>query len=510
MTSELIIHLWESTLFATVACVLIILFRKGSSWSRHLIAWVAFLKFLIPFSLFQGLFPYSYSWGNLWNLGIFNGEQAVNEEVPLVNLEMVLFDIPDAVAASDFPWTEILIFAWLSGFLFLFTQRWTQYIRCKKRITNTSSPADAGWHNLARIILGPHENTLPNIVISVDEQLHAGVFGLVNTTIVIPEKMDKAFDPNDREAFLRHELQHVLKKDNLWLFIQKCIRDLLWFHPLAYWLDRQISSEREIMRDEEVLQQTNNIKSYINCLMKASNIELPTSYTTSVGLKGSPFARRLRAIATYKSSLLKKLISGIASVLAVTAMAALFLLSTNPVIANDDDNESEKVSVKELLHKHYELQEEMEKVRSSLNETSSEYERTVGRLRRALLSDNFDEDLSPDEAALADRFLARLEEQMNKQARREENRERDERREGDFDDGPDEEREGIGREKLHMIKNQLREVSERLDWLSEQSEDRDLNDREQAQMRELKMARGNLSETLHEYSDRDEENDEDI
>ena len=137
----------------------------------------------------------------------------------------------------------------------------------------------------------------------------------------------------------------------------------------------------------------------------------------------------------------------------------------------------------------------MEKVRSSLDETAQEYERTVGRLRRALLRDEFSEDLSPMEAAQADRILARLEEQMDRAARHEEDRER-EHREGDFDDKHEGnwelhayQIERISKEKLHMISNQLEEINGRLDWLSEQSKERELNDREQGHMRELESAK---------------------
>lgn len=501
MISALLTHLYESTLFGLVACALILLFRKGSSWSRHFIAWVALIKFLVPLSWFEGWLPYSIEWSS-----ILSSDPAPTAEVlPPLPLDTVAIDLTAAGTAPAIPWATLLLITWLSGFLILFTRRSLQYLRCKRSIANTSRPAHAEWQQLAQFILGTHEHTLPKIVISADQQLHAGVFGLVNTTIVIPETMDRAFDPSDREAFLRHELQHVIKKDNLWLFIQKCIRDLLWFHPLAYWLDRQISSEREMMRDEEVLQTTKNITSYINCLMKASKIELPTSYATSVGLKGSPFARRVKAIAGYKSNVIKKVISGLASVCAVAAMAALFVVSTNPVQANDDEDSSESLSVRQLLHKHLELQEEMHKVKSEFDKTAEAYEHTQARLRRALLSDDFNEDLSPDEAAMADRFLARLEEHMEKQSRRDEDRER----EGDFDETHD--GDGIPREKMQMMERQLEEINRALDYLSEQAEDRELNEDERGQLHELKIAKEHLHKTLDQYRDHDdEEGDRDI
>ena len=48
---------------------------------------------------------------------------------------------------------------------------------------------------------------------------------------------------------------------------------------------------------------------------------------------------------------------------------------------------------------------------------------------------------------------------------------------------------------------------DQLDWLSEQSEDRDLNDREQAQMKELEFAKDNLTEKLGDYSYEEDRDD---
>ena len=68
MTEELLNHLLQSTLFAVVASVLIILFRKGSSWSRHFISWVAFINFLVPFSAISWLIPLKWEFGTFFKL----------------------------------------------------------------------------------------------------------------------------------------------------------------------------------------------------------------------------------------------------------------------------------------------------------------------------------------------------------------------------------------------------------------------------------------------------------
>jgi bla regulator protein BlaR1 len=51
MTAELINHLWQSTLFAAVAWLLTIAFRKNRAQVRYWLWLSASFKFLVPFSL---------------------------------------------------------------------------------------------------------------------------------------------------------------------------------------------------------------------------------------------------------------------------------------------------------------------------------------------------------------------------------------------------------------------------------------------------------------------------
>src|SRR5258708_38441318 len=55
MIGELTNHLWQSTLFAVVAWLLTIAFRKNRAQVRHWLWFSASFKFLIPFSLLMTL-----------------------------------------------------------------------------------------------------------------------------------------------------------------------------------------------------------------------------------------------------------------------------------------------------------------------------------------------------------------------------------------------------------------------------------------------------------------------
>lgn len=406
MTLALFNHLWQSTLFALAACGLIFLFRRGSSWSRHFIAWVAFAQFVIPFSILASLIPAAPEEDLVKELSFLSHVPGTREASSESSDTLPLA----TTTQTPISWHAVFGFAWFCGFAMLFSRHCFQYLRCRDIILNKSRPADTEWRNLARQILGDRSRSFPHVVVADDDCLHAGVFGLFRTTIVIPEEMERSFDLDDREAFLRHELQHVLKYDNLFLHLQKFIHDMLWFHPLAFWLDRQISIEREIMRDEEVIKKTNNKESYINCLMKASKLKLSDNFGAGLGIHGSSFTRRLKAIASYRSNTIARLLSACVSVIAVTVLGTVFFLAVISLQAQAvDDRKGEppakNVLLQDLLRKQLELEERLKAEEKSIDKLTEEHSEVVKQLKTELVRDNIDWELSEQDIELRRRFI---------------------------------------------------------------------------------------------------------
>ncbi len=335
----MITHLWESSLFGIVCCGLIFALGKSWSFSRHLLAWSAIVKFLIPLSVFSWSFDLAKDvvvegttedvagvGANMVNSYIGNVSEALRIEAWL-NFEAVE-ETQSAVFFSEF----VVLWVWVMGF-FVITYFWIrQYRRINTSIIERCEEVGSDWQGLAESIWEKPQNSMPRILIAADKSLVAGVFGIRRHVVIIPTSFSLALNEEERMAFLLHEFQHIYKRDNLWLFAQKFIRNLFWIHPLVWWLDRQISAEREIMRDEEVIRKTNNVTSYLNCLMKVSNIKLPRNYVTSVGIKGSPFARRVKSIGRIKVSRFTDWLSAAGSITAILVLT--FFLSTTLSISS--------------------------------------------------------------------------------------------------------------------------------------------------------------------------------
>ena len=62
MTSEVLNHLWQSTVFALGAGVLTLAFRKNRAQVRYWLWLGASVKFLIPFALLVGLGSQARGW----------------------------------------------------------------------------------------------------------------------------------------------------------------------------------------------------------------------------------------------------------------------------------------------------------------------------------------------------------------------------------------------------------------------------------------------------------------
>lgn len=330
LSQSIIAHLWESTLFGIVCCLLLFALRKSSSSLRHLIAWASLTKFLIPFSLFSSI--------GVWFRNALpsadSNKDGVGPYVDLLTQKIQIdtwmpFQADGPIQATTIPGESIGLAIWIMGIVALHLFWIKQYWRVKTSINTECSEASIGWQSLAIRIWEKSPDARPRIMICHNANLLAGLFGFLRPQVIIPASFDTDFNEAEKEAFLRHEFQHLYKKDNLWLLAQTLIRNLFWIHPLAWWSNHQVSVEREIMRDDEVIQKTKSASSYLKCLLKASTTQLPSSYATSLGIKGAPFKKRVEAIGNGKASIFMNTLSAIGSIAGISALTLVLSMSAS-------------------------------------------------------------------------------------------------------------------------------------------------------------------------------------
>lgn len=91
--------------------------------------------------------------------------------------------------------------------------------------------------------------------------------GLWKRTIVLPAWTLQELPPADLTAILLHEFAHLRRGDDWTNLIQKIARALFFFHPAVWWIDGQLSTEREMACDDIVLAETGNPFGYATCLV---------------------------------------------------------------------------------------------------------------------------------------------------------------------------------------------------------------------------------------------------
>lgn len=91
--------------------------------------------------------------------------------------------------------------------------------------------------------------------------------GFFRPTIVIPEWALRELTPEQFQIILLHEFAHLRRRDDWTNLVQKALRAVFIFHPAVWWIDRQLSLEREMACDDHVVAETGNAHGYAKCLV---------------------------------------------------------------------------------------------------------------------------------------------------------------------------------------------------------------------------------------------------
>jgi hypothetical protein len=107
-----------------------------------------------------------------------------------------------------------------------------------------------------------------SIIIATSEDVRVpAAIGFWKRTIVLPAWALQELPPADLNVILLHEFAHLRRGDDWTNLIQKIVRALFFFHPAVWWIENQLSVEREMACDDAVLAETANPHGYATCLV---------------------------------------------------------------------------------------------------------------------------------------------------------------------------------------------------------------------------------------------------
>jgi beta-lactamase regulating signal transducer with metallopeptidase domain len=98
--------------------------------------------------------------------------------------------------------------------------------------------------------------------------------GFLKPMILLPAWAVSELSPEELNSILIHELAHLARWDDWTNLGQKIIRALLFFHPVVWWIDHQLSFEREMACDDHVVSRLENPRTYAECLLAVAEKSL--------------------------------------------------------------------------------------------------------------------------------------------------------------------------------------------------------------------------------------------
>jgi beta-lactamase regulating signal transducer with metallopeptidase domain len=98
--------------------------------------------------------------------------------------------------------------------------------------------------------------------------------GFFQPMILLPAWTLSELSAEELNSILIHELAHLQRWDDWTNLGQRIIRALLFFHPAVWWIDHQVSLERELACDDHVLSRIENPRTYAGCLLTVAEKSL--------------------------------------------------------------------------------------------------------------------------------------------------------------------------------------------------------------------------------------------
>lgn len=241
--------LWQSTAAALVVLALLRLLRDASPRLRHAIVLVGIIKFALP-----PMLPLP--------TGLFSAAPPVPE----------LTAIRNVIWNADLRVVSVLMLLHLAGFAVVLTrllhEAWT----------------------LQRVERRPLS---PGIFVSDD--IHVPMtFGIFRPVILLPASLAAALTPDELEAVIAHERQHIRRGDVALNWLQALLGALWWFHPLYRLLDRRARALREESCDDALIADGRDAAHYARTLLAAASFVSQRAPLTAAGIAETPHSLLLR------------------------------------------------------------------------------------------------------------------------------------------------------------------------------------------------------------------------
>jgi bla regulator protein BlaR1 len=282
-------HLWQSTLFAALAWLLVVtLLRNNRPQTRYAVWLAASIKFLVPFAA-------------LIDVGSHLGWMKFAAPKTQVTLYYAMDQVSRRAAPQFVPSAlrptipapgshipSLLLIVWACGFVVIAMRWWLSWRRVREAVDGAAP---------MQMFDGIPVYSSPALR---ERGLEPGVFGLSDPVVLVPDGITERLSPEQFDAVLTHECCHARRRDNLAAAIHMVVEALFWFHPLVWWLGYRMMQERERACDEEVLRRTSDPEVYAEGILNVCKFYLESPLVCVAGITGSNLKRRIEEIMSHR------------------------------------------------------------------------------------------------------------------------------------------------------------------------------------------------------------------
>lgn len=169
------------------------------------------------------------------------------------------------------------------------------------------------------------ELTPPRLLLSVRARVPL-VIGYLKPVILLPVKLISSLSAEELELILAHELAHIKRHDYLVNLLQSLAEILLFYHPVAWWINRVIRQEREHCCDDLALSVTEDARAYAKTLLKLETLKSPSP---SLAATGGNLMTRFKRLAEPDAHKLQPTKAALSLVLVLGGVLAYFNFGTS-------------------------------------------------------------------------------------------------------------------------------------------------------------------------------------
>src|SRR5262249_39681841 len=154
----------------------------------------------------------------------------------------------------------LLIGIWALGFAAIVAMRLGEWIRIRRLVKDAR----------------PLAIEFPVPVRCSTAAIEPGIFGILRPVLLLPKRLLAQLSRSQLRPILAHEAHHVGRHDNLTALIHMSVEAAFWFHPLVWWIGKQLMLERERACDEHVLRSGSDREDYAESILTVCKACIPS------------------------------------------------------------------------------------------------------------------------------------------------------------------------------------------------------------------------------------------